>query len=203
MARELDQQEDPQAEALAALLAGAVRAELGEDLVQTVYTRPIPLSTIPGMRLPALAVWRKRETRKAHSTNRRRRRVTFRVDYIADRTPLDRLEGRWPSLQSVWRRVLEALEAGQHAEVLDGAPILEAAGFEWLEPESPAVDYAFAPDGKQAYPGFQGEAILEHRHPIDTSTLVDAVCLIADLFPPGLEEAERPLVQVRAETPTP
>lgn len=171
----LDDTTDAQLTALAALVATGVNADLAaittEPAIVRCYPWPITIARAPALQLPALAVYRLSETTVRRTMGRRETETTFRFDYWAAVTPLDRIELRWPLLRAVWRSLEAIVQAGEHAAVDASASVLDAAGFVSVVRSSPTVRYITPGADETAIPRFEGSIVLRHREDFDLAGL--------------------------------
>lgn len=102
----LDDVTDPIASAVATLIKGSVNAKLhpilGEDPIVKVFGAPLPVVSIPHQDLPAITLWRFQDAGQALDDYSFESRTTFRLDYYAAATPIERIQTRWALLTKVW-----------------------------------------------------------------------------------------------------
>ena len=136
----LDDQTDAQVDAVATLLSEAIVNKFGAAALIRTYKWPIALGIAPNLQFPLLAVYvpNERQERSGHFDDIRT--TTFRIDYYAPITPIDRIELRWPLLRAVWALCLTRLRAGYDPAVDDAANIREVG----IEAPSPVVGAPFS-----------------------------------------------------------
>jgi hypothetical protein len=170
-----DEQSDEQIDAIAYLLAESLRAKFGPDIIAKVYTWPVRLDLAPMIQFPCLVVYRDSDRQEVASQDEDVETMTVRVDYYAPKTPLDRIELRWPVLRNVWKWCIGILRMGRDPEVDDGDRILDAADIDAPSLAVGTARYLIAPaDSDFAMPCFQASVTL-------TSTK-----LFEDLFEDGV-----------------
>jgi hypothetical protein len=164
------------------------------NAIVKTYGYPTSLSLLSQMELPALCVFRLREEIEPHSAAYKHDlRSTVRFDYFAPKTPLAKLDLRWPALQAVFRAVVAATCVGTFTD-RGGAlvHIVEDAGVLEVFEESWRVTYDFAEDGGHAYPAFVATCEISSRE-VDTEERGD----VRDLLAPYLDLSAPAGSQVR------
>lgn len=156
----IDSQVDAPIDAIAALVRGAIRADLGDDVLVRVFEDPRNLFTIAAADLPALCVHRAAERMERRNSTQLIDVITVGFEYALPSTSVDDKAARWPTLAAVWRSLSRALVAGKHAAVSSGAEVLQAAGA-WVPEDSPRVlQYTLAEGGRDTEPDMRA------RHPV-------------------------------------
>lgn len=164
----IDTQTDAQTEAVAQLLYEAIRAKFGAEACSRVYKWPVQIGLVPNLQFPCLAVYvpNERQERSGHFDDIRA--TTYRVDYYAPTTGIDRIELRWPLLRAVWTLCLTRLRVGYDPEVNDGENIREV-GLEAPSPVVGAVTYQTAQTDSGVVPSFFATVTLSVSQSFDWS----------------------------------
>lgn len=151
------------------------------DAIVKTYGYPASLSLLSQLELPALCVFRLREVVSKHSAGHQHdRKTTVRFDYFAPKTPLAKLDVRWPALVAVFDEVVAALCDGTWRDSSDvPRTLLEDAGVTSINDATWQVTYDFAEDGGQAYPAFVATVEIMHRA-IDATEYADLIDMLAD-----------------------
>lgn len=179
---DLDAQTDAPLEAIAALVHGAIQADLGNGVLKGIFRDPRDLLTLQASQLPALAIYRTRERRVRHTEDQLAHVITVTFEYLLPATALQAREGRWPALQAVWGTLSDAVLAGSHEAVSDGASVLELAEC-YAEEDSADVLYGLAEDSAANYPRFIGTIVVRHvADAVDVSALNDFLTLYTAFF---------------------
>lgn len=156
----IDSHVDAPIDAIAALVRGAIQADLGADVLVAVYSDPRNLFTIPASQLPALCVHRVSQRTRRESSTQLVDDVVVGFEYALPSTSTDDRGARWPTLAAVWRSLSRAVLAGKHPAVSSGADVLLAAGV-WAEGEDARVlQYTLVEGGRDDAPD------MRPRHPI-------------------------------------
>ncbi len=171
MSEVLDQQTDPQIEAIGGLLFAVLRAKLGVEAVARVYHWPVRIELVPTLQVPALAVYRLTDQLVAAADAVEDvDAANIRIDYYAPVTPLDRIDLRWPLLRRAWRICRGALQVGWHLSYVDALdqPIsLSSVGFDVPAAIGGNVAYQTAPADAGVVPMFSATISLRSSDFVD------------------------------------
>jgi hypothetical protein len=169
----LDDQVDGALSAVAALVRGAITADLGADFITAVYDDPRALQTLTAGKLPALCIYRASERRRRRSSAGAISDVTIQFDYVLPATALEKRSARWPVLSAVWNCIADVLLAGKHSTVDGGVPVLSNAAVSFEE-SGVTAEYGVADGGGQNYPFLRGRAVgVFTPSGVDVTTLAD------------------------------
>ncbi len=128
---------------------------LGEDAVATTAKWPVSQPDQVGANnLPVLAVSRLEERDESETLSDDAERVTIRIAYIADATPVDARDDRWPLLRAVWSAVKRALREGVYPQFGDNESDMSKAGVSAYVSGSARVQYAILQGTDTFYPSF-------------------------------------------------
>jgi hypothetical protein len=147
--------------AIAALVRGAVKNDLGAEALLEVYQDPRDLLTLAANKLPSLAVYRGKEKRKTRSSGKSAQLITVLFDYILPATGVDARQKRWPVLARMWNEIADVVIAGHHEQVESDAKVLASVGIT-VQQDTPSVDYGYAAHGGQSYPIARGRIDVEY-----------------------------------------
>lgn len=179
-------------------VTAALAATLGADHPAVRETRgfPFSLDLIERTALPAMFISAERVAAQPIGKHLGDELVTIAFEYVAPATPLQKLDTRWPLLRAVWGKLRAAVRAGEVA----GDPVLETAGVQRFELDSPTADFSFASDGSNAYPYFIGRMQFHWREPAESAEYADLLELLADInrVDTSASAALQPQVQLEA-----
>jgi len=162
----IDTQIDAPIAAIAALVRGAIQADLGADVLVKVFKDPRNLFTIAAADLPALCVHRVRQKRRRLNSTQLVDDIVVGFEYAMPSTSTEEREARWPTLVPVWESLSRAVLDGKHPAVSDGADVLLAVNT-WADEESAQVlQYTFVEGGRDSEPAMRA------RHPIFIAQIV-------------------------------
>lgn len=184
-------------EAIAALVRGAIQADVGPEALLAVYEDPRDLYTIAADKLPALCVYRAGETRVRRSSAGVDHDITVGFDYAMPSANLDQKARRWPKLAAVWASISDAVIAGKHAAVDDGTEVLVAAATQ-ADEDTARASYSMAQGGrdsnpqiKELYPILRGTIVVTHRpYDIDVPVLDAFLQLNTSFDEPGSDHTD-------------
>jgi hypothetical protein len=204
----IDNQVDAPLSAVAALVRGAIQADLGADVLVKVFEDPRNLFTIAALDLPALCVHRAAERSYQRNSTQLVDQITVAFEYALPSTSRDEQGGRWPTLQAVWRSLRRALLAGKHPAVSSGVDVLAAAGSQTLRDSARVVQYTLAEGGRDTEPAlrprhpiFMAQAVIEFVEPeVDVLTLNDFLRFHMSFDEPGGDHTE-PLIVLDVTLP--
>lgn len=179
-------------------VTAALAATLGADHPAVRETRgfPFSLDLIERTALPAMFISAERVLARPTGKHLADELVTIAFEYVAPATPLQKLDTRWPLLRAVWGKLRTAVRVGEVA----GAPVLEMAGVQRFELDSPTADFSFASDGSNAYPYAIGRMQFHWREPTASTAYTDLVDMLANInrVDASASAALQPQVQVKA-----
>lgn len=178
----LDSTTDPVMTHVLGLVQAAVNADFkaddalfeADEVIKSTFPYPIELSQGLGdLSMPALGCHRKTTRDRRFSVVHTDKVSIFRFTYMTPACAKEQIEERWPLLEKVWQKMVNALNAGHHPAYLDAAPVLVDAGVIRIAPDSFTKQEFFADAGTYAFPSFWGECEVTWRDPDaqDTSTL--------------------------------
>jgi hypothetical protein len=197
----LDDQLDAPIAAVAALVRGAIIADLGPEMVVAIYDDPRVLQTLTSGKLPALSLYRASERRRRRNSTGWVHDVTVQFDYVLPSTALERRAARWPALQAVWNKIADVVIAGKHASVVAGATVLAAAGLTIEQESSTQVTYGVVEGGGQNYPFFRGQVVAAFTPAeVDVNTLNDFLQFNMSFDKPGGDHGT-PLIELNFTFP--
>lgn len=149
MASIIDAQTDVPLTAIAALVRGAIEADLGAQALKAVYAEPRPPHDLDEAELPTLAIFRTRDRWRRRNSASRINAITVTFEYtLPGANVREERALRWPTLQAVWGSLVGAVVNGHHIAVADDAAVLNAAGVFVLQ-ESPDARYELAAGGRE------------------------------------------------------
>jgi hypothetical protein len=151
----IDDQDDIPLQAVAALVRGALNADIPGSLV-AIYEDPRTLQNLTGGKLPALAIYRKSRRSRRESSTARVQDIVIEFQYVLPDTKLDKRANRWPALSAVWDVIETAVLDGKHDAVSDGDEVLVAAATQAQE-NTATCSNGFAEGGAESYPIFIGQ----------------------------------------------
>lgn len=181
----LDGQKDIPLCAIAALVRGAVLAELGEDVLASIFSDPRSLQVLRAASLPALCVYRKSRKSRRESSTQRVQDIVVGFDYMLPATNADQRDLRWATLDAVWDVIETAVLDGKHSSVGDGAEVLVAAATQGREGTAQCRN-GLADGGGENYPIFIGEITVTYSPAeVDADSIDDFLRMHAayDEFP--------------------
>jgi hypothetical protein len=187
----LDDYEDPQLAAVAALVQAAVRRDLDPDVLRSVYEDPRDIMSLANSELPAMAIYRHAERHEQEHSHEYVDRVTVRIDYLMPDIPEGLRPARWPALRKVWRVLAKALVTGKHEALVDAndaqVAVLENASVECRPDRKRRVTYGFAKGGGNNFPFFRAEVDLDFwpLDGLDVSALSDFLTHVTVWAKPG------------------
>lgn len=155
----LDSATDALVDALASVAEAAANAALADVLDENAVTAtakwPVSQpSQVGANALPVLAVSRVEERDESESLSDDAERVTIRIAYIADATPIDARDDRWPLLRAVWSAVKRALREGVYPQFGDDESNMSKAGVSAYVSGSARVQYALLQGTDTFHPSF-------------------------------------------------
>jgi hypothetical protein len=169
----IDSQTDVPLTAIAALVRGAIEADIDDNAVLAVYEDPRALNLLAASKLPALCIYRVSEVRRLRESGIRVHDITVAFDYVLPATNIERRPARWPALQKAWSVISDAVLTGSHSAVQSGIDVLDAASTEAQE-NSARVTYALAEGGGENYPFLRGSIVVTYEPTgVDVTTLDD------------------------------
>lgn len=191
-----DRTTDPVLDALRALVQEKVNEgvplEPKHKAIAVTVGYPMSIGQLKKTNTPLMAIWRKRSVNDVQGRKVRKRSTIF-FDYFLPQTAEHDWGKRWPLLEKVANKTVEAVCGG----VWSGGRLTECDVIEVAD-ETWRVDFDFAPNGKFVFPYFRGQMDLVYDpSPLDISDLADATSLHGDINLDGL--AENPLVEFTAE----
>lgn len=199
-----DDQVDSALEAVAALVRGAITADLGADFATAIYDDPRALQILTAGKLPALSIYRVSERRRRRNSAGTISDVTIQFDYVLPATALEKRSVRWPALPAVWNCIADVLLRGKHPAVSNDAAVLTSAGL-WVDQETGvSVDYGVADGGGQNYPFFRGRAMTTFTPSgVDVGTLADFLRfhMTFDKSQPVSGDSDDPLIELDVTLP--
>lgn len=197
----IDDRTDPPLSAIAALVRGALLADLGAGIVVAVYEDPRALDTLAGTKLPALCIYRASERRRRRNSVDLVRDITVSFEYVLPATPLENRNERWPALQTIWNAIADVVIAGRHEAVSSGAAVLSLAGVNVEQENSAQATYGFADGGGKSYPFFRGQIAVAHTpQGVNVDDLDDFLRFYASFDAPGGDHSN-PLIEATATLP--
>jgi hypothetical protein len=202
----IEDQTDAPLAAVAALVRGAITADLSADMVLAIYDEPRPLQILASGKLPALCIYRKRERRRRRNSVALVSDVTIYFDYLLPATSLEKRSARWPALSVVWNLIADVVIDGKHSAVSSGAAVLDAAGLNVEQENSAQVENDTADGGAQAYPFFRGQIIAAFTpSEVDVATLDDFLRFHMAFDRPGMpsggDDGVEPIIELDLTLP--
>lgn len=183
----------------------ALSSSLAESAVVTATTWPVSQpSEVGANNLPVLAVSRLEDRDEDEALSDDAERVTVRIAYIADATPSDAREDRWPLLHAVWSAVKRALREGVYPQFGDGESGMSKAGIVAYVPGSARVQYAVLQGTDTFHPSFVASmAFQTSGEPLFAGDGLDDLNLIHSEINTDEEHNETPeaVVDVALESP--
>lgn len=156
----VDQQSDAPLRAIAALVRGAVAAELGEGMIAALYSDPRSLQVLSAKSLPALCLFRKSRKSRQESSTSRVVDIVVGIHYLLPASDPEQRELRWPALDAVFDVIEQVVIDGKHASVQGGAEVLLAAGVQ-AQRDTAKAQNALAQGGEE-YPMLIGEITITY-----------------------------------------
>lgn len=192
----LDSTTDPLMTHVLGLVQAAVNADFkaedasfeSDEAIKSTFPYPIEFSQGLGdLAMPALGCHRKTTREKRFSAVHTDKVSTFRFTYMTPACAKEQIDDRWPLLENVWQKMVDALNAGHHPDYLNDAPVLVDAGVIRIAPDSFTKQEFFADSGTYAFPSFWGECEVTWRDPNaqDTSDLHPMLSARGKLFTDG------------------
>lgn len=180
-------------------------ATLGEDAVATVAKWPVSQpSQVGANNLPVLAISRLEERDESDTISDDNERTTIRIAYIADATPVDARDARWPLLRAVWSAVKRALREGVYPQFGDSEGDMSKAGVTAYVSGSARVQYALLQGADTFYPSFVATMTFEaSNEPLFSDDNLDDLALIHNEIntQPEFNDDPETIVDVALELP--
>lgn len=203
----IDTQIDLPIAAIASLARGAIRADLGDDVLVKVFKDPRNLFTIAAVDLPALCVHRASERPVRRTSTQLVDEVVVAFEYALPSTSVDGRDARWPTLPAVWHSLSRAVLKGKHPAVNGGAEVLRTVDTWANEDSARVLQYTLAeggrdtePEQRPRHPIFFAQISVTVAPEVDASTLNDFLRFHMSFDEPSGDHTE-PLIEFNITLP--